>query len=198
MSKRLYLAGPMRGFPDANFPAFHAAAAALRNQLYEVYNPAEHENFDGTFKPLAEYMIHDLPEVCRSDGIVLLPGWLASSGACLEYFVADYLGKPAYEFVNGLLRHLQRKPFAVALQTALTVERLGLGKHKLDSWRSEPRQNHTLKASRHLMTHELIQIGWAEEDGEDHLGNALCRVAMALAQEEDHAIPDPVPSGDGL
>ena len=38
---RIYLSGPMSGWPDLNFPAFHAAAALLRGQGFEVVNPAE-------------------------------------------------------------------------------------------------------------------------------------------------------------
>ena len=39
--KRIYLAGPMSGLPDFNYPAFHAAAAVLRAQGHYVENPAE-------------------------------------------------------------------------------------------------------------------------------------------------------------
>ena len=38
---RVYLSGPMKGYPDSNFPAFHATAAALRARGLEVVNPAE-------------------------------------------------------------------------------------------------------------------------------------------------------------
>lgn len=39
--KHLYISGPITGMPDLNFPAFHAAAAALRAAGYTVTNPAE-------------------------------------------------------------------------------------------------------------------------------------------------------------
>lgn len=38
---RLYLAGPMTGMPDSNYPAFHHAADQLRDMGYLVENPAE-------------------------------------------------------------------------------------------------------------------------------------------------------------
>lgn len=38
-----YLAGPMRGIPEYNFPAFYAAAAALRAHGLNVWSPAEND-----------------------------------------------------------------------------------------------------------------------------------------------------------
>lgn len=39
--RRIYISGPMTGLPDFNFPAFHDAAARLRERGHEVANPAE-------------------------------------------------------------------------------------------------------------------------------------------------------------
>lgn len=39
---RVYLAGPMTGIEDFNFPAFNDMAAKLRARGYVVENPAEH------------------------------------------------------------------------------------------------------------------------------------------------------------
>lgn len=38
---KIYLAGPMRGIPEFNFPAFHAMACRLRAEGNVVFNPAE-------------------------------------------------------------------------------------------------------------------------------------------------------------
>lgn len=39
--KRIYIAGPMSGLPEFNYPAFNRAAAVLRAQGHHVENPAE-------------------------------------------------------------------------------------------------------------------------------------------------------------
>ncbi|MDQ0735314.1 DUF4406 domain-containing protein [Arthrobacter agilis] len=82
----LYLAGPMSGLPDFNYPAFHEAAAKLRAAGYTVLNPAENP------KPEPEtwqgYMRLAIAQLIQADGIALLPGWEVSRGAMVEYTLA--------------------------------------------------------------------------------------------------------------
>lgn len=109
---RIYVAGPMRGIPEFNFPAFHAAAAKLRADGHEVFNPAEKDNErHGTdiskgnaagcehvaaaqhgFN-LREALGMDLSWICaEAEGIALLPGWQNSKGATAEHATAVALG----------------------------------------------------------------------------------------------------------
>lgn len=99
---KLYLAGPMRGYKDYNFPAFHEAAAKLRDMGHEVWSPAERDEEDGfdaskdEAKPLRYYMLFDLPAVLQSDAVAVLPGWEQSTGAKLEVHVARVCGIPVF------------------------------------------------------------------------------------------------------
>lgn len=70
---KLYIAGPMTGLPDLNFPAFHAEAARLRALGYEVSNPAE-INPDPTAGWEA-CMRADIAELVKCDGVALV--WVA-------------------------------------------------------------------------------------------------------------------------
>jgi len=93
----------MRGIPLFNFPAFQAAASALRAQGHEVVSPAEldvNAGFDpakDTPETLSFYMRRDLPEVCACDGIAFLPGWGGSEGASNEEHVARMCGLRQFE-----------------------------------------------------------------------------------------------------
>lgn len=87
---RIYVSGPMTGLPELNFPAFHAAAAALRAAGFEVINPAEHEEAPG--KTWAEYLRKDIRLLMDCDAVALLPGWEQSKGARLERHIAIELG----------------------------------------------------------------------------------------------------------
>ena len=123
--KRIYLAGPMTGLPEFNFPAFQAAAADLRERGLEVFSPAEKDLEDGfdpkkdKAAPLARYMQDDLAAVCASDGVVCLPGWQSSKGVRLETMVAHYLDIPvvAYPDLNPV-RHPSSARFHSLLQQA--------------------------------------------------------------------------------
>lgn len=95
---RLYLAGPMTGLPDNNYPTFNRYADLLREKGHDVFNPAEAHGGDQTLE-LWEYYAADLPEVARADALAVLPGWQQSTGAMVEVLVATKLGKPVYEAV---------------------------------------------------------------------------------------------------
>ena len=95
----VYVAGPMTGIEDFNFPAFAAAAERLKLNGYEVINPADNDNGDpeqaaqsGT--PWEDYMRKDLADVLEADAVAVLPGWQRSRGASLEVTVATALGVP--------------------------------------------------------------------------------------------------------
>lgn len=95
MSQRTYLAGPMSGLPELNFPAFFAQAAKLRAQGHEVVNPAE-INTDHSMS-WAQCMRADIAELVKCDAVALLPGWQQSEGATLEHHIAQRLGMHIFE-----------------------------------------------------------------------------------------------------
>ncbi|WP_208625090.1 DUF4406 domain-containing protein, partial [Achromobacter marplatensis] len=91
---RVYLAGPMTGYKDHNFPAFHDAAEWLRGFGMEVVNPADHGLVDGL--GWADYMRWDLVKLAGCHSVTVLPGWEKSKGASLEVSIAQALGMPAF------------------------------------------------------------------------------------------------------
>lgn len=92
--QRIYIAGPMTGLPDLNFPAFHAEAARLRAQGHTVINPAE-INPD-TSMSWQQCMRTDIAQLVTCDAVQLLPGWERSKGATLEHHIAERLDLVVY------------------------------------------------------------------------------------------------------
>lgn len=87
---KIYIAGPMTGLPDFNYPAFNTAAAALRDAGHQVENPAE--NPDPACKSWAGYMRMALAQLVTCEAIFLLKGWENSKGARIEHDIARELG----------------------------------------------------------------------------------------------------------
>lgn len=116
---KIYLAGPMRGIPNFNFPAFDKAAKALREEGHHVFSPADHDrnkngdriedNPTGDEKlaeatvgfSLRHALAADLAYIClEADAIALLPGWRNSKGATAEHATAVALGHTVIELGN--------------------------------------------------------------------------------------------------
>jgi len=91
-ANRLYLAGPMTGFEDFNFPAFNKMAVDLRAIGYVVENPAQHGVVDDV--EWCDYMAYDLTRLGLCGIVAVLPGWENSKGARLEVHIARELGMP--------------------------------------------------------------------------------------------------------
>ncbi|QGZ17325.1 nucleoside deoxyribosyltransferase [Arthrobacter phage Powerpuff] len=102
---RLYLAGPMTGYPRWNFDAFERGASALRSAGFEVLCPAEADLAEGfdpdapehhfTREHLLAALRRDAEMVLASDGVALLDGWRHSKGALAERALARAAGLPA-------------------------------------------------------------------------------------------------------
>lgn len=105
MSKKVYIAGPMSGYPGFNFPAFFEAQTELEARGFKVFNPAQKdleshptiednptgdvalsEKKDGF--SLRKALAWDTARICECDNILMLKGWERSSGARAEWQLA--------------------------------------------------------------------------------------------------------------
>lgn len=89
-SGSVYIAGPMTGLPEFNYPAFVKAEHGLADAGYDVENPAN--NLAPENPTWANYMRVTIPQMLKCRGIALLPGWEESRGAKLEVQIALALG----------------------------------------------------------------------------------------------------------
>lgn len=116
--KKIYIAGPMSGYPEFNFPAFFRAQASFETDGWIVFNPAnkqgeeavvKHSSFgEGDDKALLksgwsfrEAYKWDTDRVIDADAIYMLKGWEASPGARGEHAVAMAMKTkyPEYEII---------------------------------------------------------------------------------------------------
>lgn len=116
LASKVYVAGPMTGIPQMNFPAFDAAARNLRGRGYGVVSPAELDSPESRAAALAsvdgnpvgyaegetwgQFLARDVKLIADEgiEAIVVLPGWEKSRGARLETFVARLCGLPILRY----------------------------------------------------------------------------------------------------
>lgn len=109
-----YIAGPMSGIEEYNYPTFERAMMEFRELKAHVYSP--HEPY---YKMTQEehsknsyewYVKVSLRLLLRADGIILLPGWTQSRGARREADIAMDLKYPVwfYDFETLINMDLEK------------------------------------------------------------------------------------------
>lgn len=98
---RVYIAGPMSGLPDFNYPAFNDAEQRLRKHGHDPINSARLDGREGC-RTWLDYMRAALRDVADCDGIALLDGWQESRGAALEAHVGRSLDLPVKPYAQWL------------------------------------------------------------------------------------------------
>jgi hypothetical protein len=116
----IYIAGPMRGYPEFNFPAFDCAKEYLEGKGWEVISPADLDRQMGiegigkigneVFPPdvLKQFVKQDVEAIQKCDAIYMLQGWQNSKGARAEKALAEWLGLKIIEegdLEDGLLKY---------------------------------------------------------------------------------------------
>lgn len=101
----VYVAGPMTGYEDLNWPAFKAAEARLAEAGYTVVSPTSKGRPDDPAladKSYEWFLRQDLKVLLEADAVALLPGAQNSNGARLERHVAEKLGMEVRELEEWL------------------------------------------------------------------------------------------------
>ena len=94
----LYIAGPMRGYPENNHPAFLKAESELeKRKIYQtIINPAKIDQLRDAEIDIYNLSKEDMNQILTEDFILLMPcdsiymlrGWENSPGARAEHAIA--------------------------------------------------------------------------------------------------------------
>jgi len=180
-TRRIYIAGPMTGHEDHNFPAFHAAADRFRQAGWEVANPAE--NFGGrTDLPRETYLRADVALLSRCDAMAMLPGWERSHGATLEVVLAVELGLRFFDARSGMqMEEPPRTTYSAENGTASvldTAKRITAGSRRADY--GHPADDFARTAA---MWTGILADRLCEGEAITAMDVPLCLIAVKLARQ---------------
>lgn len=97
---KLYISGPMNGYPDLNKKAFKVAENLLHFAGYETVNPHDIEPEFGSLTTTDiqpnnfNYLRGDLIEMLKCDGVAVIGNTTCSWGATIEIDLAHRVGLP--------------------------------------------------------------------------------------------------------
>lgn len=106
---KVYIAGPMRGYPNWNHEAFDAAEARWRAAGHIAFSPAATDRAlgygsiggDVGLAQLRHVMMIDIIAIFNADAIALLPGWERSRGVAVEVALARFLNLKIFDAITG-------------------------------------------------------------------------------------------------
>jgi hypothetical protein len=135
--KKIYVAGPMTGLVNCNFPAFYKAAAMLSLWGYNPINPAamdidaqvasfNHNTksviMDNSFT-MEDALGRDYDVIRDCAAVVVLPNWQQSKGANREIVYALSRGIPVFEYNENDPLDIERtEPMRLVATVNCTVE----------------------------------------------------------------------------
>jgi len=108
--RRVYIAGPMTGYPNSNIAAFDAARDQLRSEGIEAISPVDISRAMGvtdfscalTEDEYCKCLLADFRALLGADAVYTLPGWPHSRGARSEVLTAQTAGIPILDFESRL------------------------------------------------------------------------------------------------
>lgn len=133
---KVYVAGPMRGIPECNFPAFDAAQLDWEAEGWQVFSPARCARSMGYHPDHGDYRLQagreqlkhvmalDVCCIHASDAVAVLPGWEGSVGATVEVALAQFLHLTVYDAVTHEVLSVRACPWAtrVRVLTGETID----------------------------------------------------------------------------
>lgn len=204
MKRSIYIAGPMTGISEFNFPAFDKARDRLIAEGWAVVSPADLDRafgFDPTLyeddcvmpeKFLAEAIRRDLEHIQKCDAIYLLDGWEKSNGALAELGVAKWMGmEVVYETpakddrnpkdVAGSKKCPMHLLPPVALEKTAWAHGVGAGKYGPYNWRAKKisASQYIAAVMRHLNAWHIGQND-DSESGLSHLAHIAATVNILM------------------
>lgn len=96
---KVYVAGPMAGIDNFNYPEFFKESQDLFRSDYIPVLPIDEGDLDengNQTMTFGEYLRKDIKKLLDCDAVVMLGGWSNSRGATLEAMIASAIGMPVF------------------------------------------------------------------------------------------------------
>jgi nucleoside 2-deoxyribosyltransferase len=100
---KVYISGPISGIANGNREAFELHADYLRQVGVEPINPHEVTKHLPEGSEWIDFMRADISAMMEADAVLMLPEWLDSRGARIEFHLAFLLEIPVHRSVSALM-----------------------------------------------------------------------------------------------